>query len=62
MPRSKEEPPGPRPVPRPIPPPLRDRVRRQQIVGMLILAAAILIVTLLRAGWHNLFPAGWWRW
>ncbi len=35
--------------------------RRRQIVGMLIVAALILLAILLRAprGW--LFPPGWWR-
>jgi hypothetical protein len=59
---SKEEPPGPQPVPRSIPQRLQDRVRRQQIIGILLVAVAILIFTLLRADWHNLFPTGWWRW
>jgi hypothetical protein len=38
------------------------RLRRQQRIGILIVAAAILAFTLLRADWHNLFPQGWWRW
>jgi hypothetical protein len=38
------------------------RLRRQQIIGILLIAAAILAFTLLRADWHNLFPRGWWRW
>jgi hypothetical protein len=38
------------------------RLRRQQLIGILIIAAAILVFTLLRADWHNLFPQGWWRW
>jgi hypothetical protein len=38
------------------------RLRRQQRIGFLIVAAAILAFTLLRADWHNLFPQGWWRW
>ena len=29
---------------------------------LLLIAAAILILGLLRADWHNLFPPGWWRW
>jgi hypothetical protein len=37
-------------------------LRRRQIVGILILAGAILIFTLLRADGHALFPPGWWRW
>lgn len=38
------------------------RLRRQQLIGILIIAAAILAFTLFRADWHNLFPQGWWRW
>jgi len=38
------------------------RLRRQQIIGILLVAAAILIFTLARANWHDLFPQGWWRW
>lgn len=41
---------------------LRARVRRQQAAGILILAALILALALLRADWHAIFPAGWWRW
>ena len=37
-------------------------VRRQQAAGILILAALILGLTLLRADWHGIFPTGWWRW
>jgi hypothetical protein len=38
------------------------RVRRQQVAGILILAALILALTLLRADGHAIFPTGWWRW
>ncbi|HEX3986502.1 MAG TPA: hypothetical protein VHX13_07820 [Acidobacteriaceae bacterium] len=38
------------------------RVRRQQAAGILILAAIILALTLLRADWQAIFPTGWWRW
>ncbi|HEY1807459.1 MAG TPA: hypothetical protein VGG42_02800 [Acidobacteriaceae bacterium] len=38
------------------------RVRRQQAAGILIIAALILALTLLRADWHAIFPPGWWRW
>lgn len=62
--RSSEpvEPPGPRPLPRSVPQRLQERIRRQQIVGILLVALAILVFALFRADWHNLFPAGWWRW
>lgn len=39
-----------------------ERLRRRQILGILLLAAVILLVTLLRADWHAIFPPGWWRW
>jgi len=32
------------------------------MVGILLIAAAILIFTLFRADWHGIFPPGWWRW
>jgi hypothetical protein len=39
-----------------------ERLRRRQILGLLLLAALILIIALLRADWHWIFPRGWWRW
>lgn len=39
----------------------REQLRRRQISGLLIIAAAILLVALLRANLHNVFPRGWWR-
>jgi uncharacterized membrane protein YidH (DUF202 family) len=38
------------------------RLRRQQVIGILLVAAAILVFALARANWHDLFPQGWWRW
>lgn len=38
------------------------QLRQRQIAGLLLLALAILVVTLLRAHRGDLFPAGWWRW
>lgn len=38
------------------------RLQRQQAVGILLIAAAILLVALLRADRAWLFPPGWWRW
>ncbi len=35
--------------------------RRRQAMGLLLLAGAILVLVLLRAPAHVLFPAGWWR-
>jgi hypothetical protein len=36
-------------------------VRRRQAVGLVLIAAFILLVALLRAPAHMLFPPGWWR-
>jgi hypothetical protein len=35
--------------------------RRRQVRGLLLLAFAILIFSVLRAGIHNVFTPGWWR-
>jgi hypothetical protein len=40
---------------------LRQAERRRQIRGLLLLAAVILIFSLLRSGLHNVFTPGWWR-
>lgn len=40
----------------------RERLRRRQAIGIVLIAAAILGFTLLRADWHAIFPPGWWRW
>ncbi|MGI8771395.1 MAG: hypothetical protein ACR2JE_08150 [Acidobacteriaceae bacterium] len=34
---------------------------RRQVAGLLILAAVVLAVCLLRANPHDVFPPGWWR-
>jgi hypothetical protein len=39
----------------------RQTERRRQVGGLLLLAIAILIFSLLRAGMHNIFTPGWWR-
>jgi hypothetical protein len=40
----------------------RQTERRRQVRGLLLLALAILIVSLLRVGIHTVFtPPGWWR-
>ncbi|HUB17557.1 MAG TPA: hypothetical protein VL990_02910 [Acidobacteriaceae bacterium] len=44
------------------PQPDPERLRRRQTIGILLIVAAILVFTLLRANWHDLFPQGWWRW
>jgi hypothetical protein len=36
-------------------------MRRRQIAGLLLIAAAILLFALLRADRHSVFPHGWWR-
>jgi len=35
--------------------------RRRQVRGLMILAAGVLIFSLLRAGLHRVFTTGWWR-
>ena len=40
---------------------LRQAERRRQIRGLLLLAAVILIFSLLRSGLHHVFTPGWWR-
>jgi hypothetical protein len=39
-----------------------ERLRRRQILGILVIAAVILLIALLRADRHWIFPHGWWRW
>ena len=39
----------------------REQLRKRQGAGLLLIAAAILAVALLRADLHNVFPQGWWR-
>lgn len=40
----------------------RHVLRQRQVIGIVIVAAAILVFTLLRADWRGIFPPGWWRW
>lgn len=35
--------------------------RRRQVRGLLLLAIAILLLSITRAGWHRVFTPGWWR-
>ena len=35
--------------------------RRRQALGLLLLAGLILLIAVLRAPAHTLFPTGWWR-
>jgi hypothetical protein len=37
-------------------------LRRRQVVGIVLITAAILAFALWRADWRGIFPAGWWRW
>jgi len=39
----------------------KQHERHRQVRGLLLLAIAILIFSLLRAGLHNVFTPGWWR-
>lgn len=41
--------------------PLREQLFRRQMIGLLIIAAVILLIALYRADRHVLFPPGWWR-
>ena len=35
--------------------------RKRQIRGLMLLAFAVLLFSILRKGVSNVFPAGWWR-
>ncbi|QNI37320.1 hypothetical protein [Edaphobacter albus] len=35
--------------------------RRRQVRGLVLLAFGVLLFSILRAGVHHVFPAGWWR-
>jgi hypothetical protein len=35
--------------------------RKRQIIGLLIVAAAVLTIALLRVRAHTVFPRGWWH-
>jgi hypothetical protein len=39
----------------------RQAERRRQVRGLLLVAAAILLFSLLRAGPRTIFTPGWWR-
>jgi hypothetical protein len=39
----------------------RERLKRRQITGLLVIAAVIAIFALWRATPHSVFPQGWWR-
>jgi hypothetical protein len=39
----------------------REQLFRRQITGLLVIAAVILGVALLRSDIHGIFPSGWWR-
>jgi hypothetical protein len=38
-----------------------DRVQRQQVRGLILLAVLLAFFALMRANWHALFAPGWWR-
>jgi len=40
---------------------LSTEFRKRQIFGLLIIAAAVLVIALLRAPAHTIFPHGWWH-
>ena len=35
--------------------------RRSMVRGLVLLALVILVLSVLRAGLHRVFPQGWWR-
>jgi hypothetical protein len=35
--------------------------RKKQVYGLLLIAAVVLVVALLRAPAHTVFPVGWWH-
>jgi hypothetical protein len=39
----------------------RTHERRRQIRGLLLLAAVVLVFSVMRAGAHRVFTVGWWR-
>ncbi|HUY82232.1 MAG TPA: hypothetical protein VMU92_10965 [Acidobacteriaceae bacterium] len=39
----------------------RERLRKRQVYGLLLIAGVILAIVLLRGDLHTLFPHGWWR-
>jgi hypothetical protein len=39
----------------------RHLERRRQVRGLLLLAVAVTVFAILRAGGHNVFSHGWWR-
>jgi hypothetical protein len=39
----------------------RQTERRRQIRGLLLLAIAVLVFSILRAGTHTIFTPDWWR-
>lgn len=41
--------------------PMDNSLRRRQAVGLILVACAILAFSAIRAGWHAIFLARWWR-
>jgi hypothetical protein len=39
----------------------RQRERRMQVRGLLLLAVVVLVFSIWRAGAHRVFTQGWWR-
>jgi hypothetical protein len=38
-----------------------EQERRRQLRGLILLAIAVLVFSILRAGVHRVFTPGWWR-
>lgn len=43
------------------PSPAEQQERRRQLRGLVLLAAAALLFSLMRVGLHHVFTPGWWR-
>jgi hypothetical protein len=42
-------------------PAVEVQLRRRQVRGLLLIALAVLIFSILRSGVHRVFTVGWWR-
>jgi hypothetical protein len=42
-------------------PAVEAQLRRRQVRGLLLIALAVLVFSILRSGVHRVFTVGWWR-
>lgn len=42
-------------------PSVEVQLRRRQVRGLLLIALAVLVFSILRAGVHRVFTVGWWK-